>query len=354
MQEQFILTADIGGTNTHIGIFSNNTNNYLQLILQFDYKTKEIKNTANFAAIIKQKIKEQYNQEKLSFSTIVIAAAGPIDHKKQEVLLTNHWLTINAKKLKNLLGTSKIYLLNDFEALGYSINLLQKEQERKKQKKKQTSIVQIKKGIQIEHKTIALLGAGTGLGKSIIIYNKQTKTYIPLASEGGHADFAVQNYFELQLADFIKKQKKQQLLCCEDLLSGKGLVNIYYFLCSKYKYILKPEQIAVKKEIDNADDKPAAISKNKKTDFLCKETMKLFSKYYAITVRNFALETLPHSGIYIAGGIAQKNNELLNKDFITTFETQDTYKKLLRNIPIYLITNPTASLYGCAWYAIRQ
>ncbi|MBI5392585.1 ROK family protein [Candidatus Woesearchaeota archaeon] len=344
--QQYILTADIGATNARIAIYSTE----LKLIRLIEIKTNQIKDTQLFVRIIKQKLIKKTS----TLLAVCIACAGPVDHKLNQVQLTNSKLLFDAKSLKTQFQKEKIlcekiFLLNDFEALGYGLNKIFNSQ-----RIRNYELITIKKGKQVKNKTIALLGAGTGLGKSIAVYNLQSKMYQPLPSEGGHADFPIQNYFELQLADHIRKQTLHATICYEDLLSGKGIVNIYEFLYPKYQYMLKKEQLNLKKEIDNAKDKAALISMNKKTDFLCKETFKLFVKYYAISLRNLALETMPVSGIYIVGGIAAKNADIFNYLFVQEFETHDVCNELLKNLPIYLIMDKTLSLYGCALYAEKK
>ena len=77
---------------------------------------------------------------------------------------------------------------------------------------------------------MAVVGAGTGFGKSIIYYNKDVNAFFPIPSEGGHADLPLLNKKELSLAEHIKKEKNIRFnLRYEDVLSGKGLENIYRF-----------------------------------------------------------------------------------------------------------------------------
>ncbi|MBS3137268.1 ROK family protein [Candidatus Woesearchaeota archaeon] len=349
IMREYILTADIGATNTRIALYSTE----IKLIELIEIKTDEIKNKESFVRIIKQKLKKIFSR----LQATCIACAGPVNHKLNQVQLTNSHLLINSKHLneqfkKENISCKDIYLLNDFEALGYGINKILNSSKSSQYSTKE--LTTIKKGKPVRLKTIALLGAGTGLGKSIAVYNKDKNIYQPFPSEGGHADFPIQNYYELQLAEFIRKQTNYTNLCYEDILSGKGIVHIYDFLYLKYEYNLKKEQLALKKKIDKADDKAALISKNRKTDFLCKETFRLFAKYYAICLRNLALETMPLSGIYIGGGIAAKNADIFNYLFIQEFEKHDVYRHLLKNIPIYLITDKTLSLYGCALYARQK
>jgi len=90
------------------------------------------------------------------------------------------------------------------------------------------------KGRERSLSTKALIGAGTGLGKSILIYDKHFKIYVPIPSEGGHGDFPIQNDFEIKLTKFIKEFRGiSQPITYEELLSGRGYSN------STLQFILK-------------------------------------------------------------------------------------------------------------------
>ena len=89
----------------------------------------------------------------------------------------------------------------------------------------------IKKAKNVPKAPIVVIGAGTGLGKTTLIYNENYRSYIPLPSEAGHSDFSAQNHMELNLINFIKKHKKINAnVPYEEVLSGRGLSNIYLFL----------------------------------------------------------------------------------------------------------------------------
>ena len=52
-----------------------------------------------------------------------------------------------------------------------------------------------------------------------------------LPSEGGSADFAPRNNLDIELIQFLMRQKKR--VENEEILSGNGIVNIYNFLKQK-------------------------------------------------------------------------------------------------------------------------
>jgi glucokinase len=246
------------------------------------------------------------------------AVAGPVENGfgYQKVRMTNTKLMIDTRELKSLTPLGTILLINDFEAISYAINVLPK-----------SDLITLNKGKHIKNGVRAVLGAGTGLGKNILYYQKSVQGYLPIPSEGGHADLPVMNESELELIKFVKKQKKlKHQVCYEDVLSGHGLEIIY-------RYLIKTKYRNLEKNLSAEE-----ISKTKSTNPCSKKTFDLFIRFYARCGRNFALDALARGGVYIAGGIAAKNQDSF-KGFMKEFIKNDTYQGILENIPVHLIIN---------------
>jgi len=160
----------------------------------------------------------------------------------------------------------------------------------------------------------------------------------------------VYNSFELKLLEFIKKSKgTSEPVCYEEVLSGRGLVNIYNFL--KNQNI--SENNLVFDEIEKSIDKPALISKYRNIDETCKKTFNLFTTFYGRCAKNFVLDSMATGGLYIAGGIALKNKEIFLSDyFLEEFVSADNRNDILKQIPVYIITNPNVGLHGVCFAAI--
>ena len=186
--------------------------------------------------------------------------------------------------------------------------------------------------------TRAVIGAGTGLGKSILSFDG--RRYVPLPSEGGHADFPIHDRFDLELADFVRGGRKTPA-SYEDILSGRGIEMIYDFLREKRGGTEKTN------EIEEAEDRAALISKHRKTDPLCRETFRIYAKLYGRCAKNFVLETLATGGLYIAGGIAAKNREIfVTPEFQAEFLNAEKQRHILERTPVYVITNYDVSIIG--------
>ena len=95
------------------------------------------------------------------------------------------------------------------------------------------------------------------------------------------------------------------------------------------------------------------ISETKSKNPCSKETFEWFIRIFARAARNFALDVLARGGVYIAGGIAAKNTDAFN-NFFDEFVKNEVYHELLKDIPVYLITNYDISLIGSAYALVAN
>lgn len=322
--QKYVIGADIGGTNTNIGFFGVSGRDIV-LLRSYHYKTQELKNieeAVNDASI-------RALEHGIKTKSACFAVAGPLDPERQEAKMTNAKIKIIAKSILKNTKLESVLLINDFEAIGYGINILETK-----------DFAKINKVQEADKGQKAVLGAGTDLGKVILFYDKNFKAYIPISSEGGHADIVALNKEELELVNYVAKLRNSKNPRWGHILSGKGIEHVYYYLRNKYS------ETKYSREIDASEHKAALISKYKNQDELCKETFRIFKKVYARAARNFALETLAFSGVYIAGGIAAKNQDIFDKEFLEEFERIDY---LRGKFPVFLIKNYNIGMAGAAY-----
>ncbi len=333
--KSFVLGADIGGTNANFGIFGVK-NNLPKLLVSYHFESRKLKDV--YLAII-EVLGDAKTEYGIKAADACFGVAGAVTPKRDFVRLTNAKLDLAAKKLQRITKLKSVSLINDFEAVGYGINMLSKNDVRT-----------IKKAAKIPKAPIVVVGAGTGLGKTTLLYDEHCKAYTPINSEAGHGDFAVQTMQELELVNFIKKYKKINKVNYEEILSGRGFVNIYSFLRKKRGF----KQTGYTKEIDRSKRKPELISKYRKVDKTCKTAFHIFKTAYANFAKNMALDALAFGGVYIAGGIAPKNRDIFDREFAKIFEYSHKMGHILKRMPIYLIVNYDAGLLGAGFFGARQ
>ncbi len=322
MAREIFLVADIGGTNTTFAFMKKIKETY-SLVHTLRLDSKKIK---DFSKTVAQ-VLELGKSKGYSVNGACFAGAGIVSEKNDFCVITKLPWNINATQIRRKTPLSSVLIINDFMAVAYGLEVLPSK-----------SIIQLKPGTIVKTKPKAILGAGTGLGKAFLIWNNNTNRYVPVASEGGHSDAALQTKEEYELGEFIKKKYSRERVVWEDILSGRGISEVYQFF---------EAELSANSQIRKSNYDPALISIS--TDSASKATMALFLKFYARCAQNLALDTMALGGVYIAGGIVGKNLPLFKrKTFIDEFNLNYRMNKVLEQIPIFAVTDYTVSLYGAA------
>ena len=109
-----------------------------------------------------------------------------------------------------------LFLINDLEANGYGIPELTPDQ-----------IFTLNQGEPARWGIARWCRRAQGLAKAILVWNG--KMHVPMASEGGHCDYAARNPLEIELLQCLR-HKLNGRVSFERVVSGPGLTNIYTFL----------------------------------------------------------------------------------------------------------------------------
>ena len=332
--EGFVLGGDVGGTNTNIGV-AGVKDGKAALLYSAHFESKRL-----FSLVPAIREALDYGREKYAIDVGrgVVGVAGPVTDPRRAKPTNLPW-TVDAEEIRREFGFDEFRIENDFMILGRGIESL-----------KEADLFSAKGGEPAFGDGRAVIGAGTGLGKAILVYDG--KRYRPVPSEGGHADFPVQDQFDLDLADFIRGGRDTPA-SYEDLLSGRGIEGIYDFLREKRGGTEKTGRTEKTGEIKDAVDRAAAISKRRTTDPLCRDTFAVYAKCFGRCAKNFVLEALATGGLYIAGGIAAKNREVFaSTEFSTEFLNAEKQRPLLERTPVSVITNYDVSIIGACNAAV--
>jgi glucokinase len=318
----FVLGGDVGGTHTNIAV-AGEKDGEATLIYSTHFDSRKL---TSLIPAMREAL--EYGRENYSIEADrgVMGVAGAMTDCSRIKPTNLPWL-VDAEEIKREFGLEKFRIMNDFQIIGYGIGSLG-----------DADLFVAKAGEPGFGETRAVIGAGTGLGKSILLFDG--KRYVPIPSEGGHADFPVHDQFDLDLTEHVRG-KRENPASYEDLLSGRGIERIYEFLRKKRGGAEKTA------EINEAKDRAAMISRYKKTDPLCCETFGIYAKYYGRCAKNFVLESLATGGLYIAGGIAAKNREVfVSPEFQAEFLNAEKQRHLLEKTPVRVIVNYDVSIIG--------
>ncbi|HAC64788.1 MAG TPA: glucokinase [Cyanothece sp. UBA12306] len=321
-----LLAGDIGGTNTRLRLVqTNDEGSIVTTIREQEYPSGQ----DGLVPLVQVFLGTELKPEKACF-----ALAGPVINNKCKI--TNlPWSELNSYQLQQELDIAKVTLINDFVAVGYNIVL-----------EKNNSLITLQTGEYVKDAPVAIIGAGTGLGKAFAI--PQNDNYQVFPTEGGHQGFSPNNSLEEELLQYLRVYGKVDV---ERVVSGVGIVNIFRFLrdCK-----LPREPIG---NILDQDDPAAEIAKGaKQGNFLCQRTMEIFAETYGAAAGDMAVSFLPFGGLYIAGGIALKNIELMqNGRFMEAFKSKAKLNPLLlEKIPVHIVLNPLEGLTGAIQYAANK
>lgn len=303
-----ILVGDIGGTNANLGLFDGK-----KVLLKDRYPTQKIHNFNKHIQLYLDDAKKQGFEPKEA----TIAVSGPVTyhHERAKVRMSNAKLVISEEELEKETSLQKVTIINDYEAIGYATDDLSRSE------RKVLRVGRPKGGPRV------VIGAGTGLGKVLMIYDEREQKYFPIKSELAQTDLPIHNEEELILANFIKELENIQTVTYEDVVSGKGLERLYLYHSHKH---LPAERIMDKKDAPTKD----AIA-----DFV---------KFFARAFRNEIVDDYATGGIYIAGGIVAAHPEIFKGAFLKELAKHDKkeYRELLSDVPITIITDYDVSLKG--------
>jgi glucokinase len=262
-----------------------------------------------------------------------LAVAGPVMGITARV--TNLPWQLDAADIEQRFAIDKVLLCNDFEAAAQGIEGLQED-----------DVFTLQAG-DPQLAPRAIIGAGTGLGQAYLV--PQASVWQVVATEGGHTDFAPTDLIQVRL--FEQLHERFGHVSYERLLSGEGLKTIYHFLRD---YLQLDENAECRLAMVQGDAAAAISEFARAGDELALEAMQLFFAIYGAQAGNLALTTMPRGGLYIAGGIAAKNQAILeNSAFMSAFLAKGRMQPLLENVPVKLILQHEVALIGARLLAAK-
>lgn len=320
-----LLAGDVGATKTNLAVYSLKG----RPGRPFQEKTFSSSDFSDLESLID----EFLSHVNVKIERAVLGVAGPVVEGQAKIVNLS-WIIEKAKLERNL-KLSSVRLLNDLEAIANAVPILEKSDQRT-----------IHKGDPEENGTIAVIAPGTGLGEAFLVWDGPDYRAIP--SEGGHADFAPADAMQTELLQYLREQFGH--VSCERVCSGLGIPNIYTFLKAQ-KYAEEPAWLADK--LAKTDDPTPVIvnaaQEDEKSCPLCVETIRLFVSILAAEAGNLALRVLATGGVYLGGGIPPRVlSFLLQPYFLEAFRDKGRLSDMMSRIPIHVILNPKAALFGAA------
>ena len=245
--------------------------------------------------------------------------------------LVEEWdLELDAAEVSSRFGFRRAALLNDLEAMAYSVRVLTSDE-----------LQVLQEGQVNPAGNMAVIAAGTGLGEALL--HRVGDRYVPSATEGGHADFAARSDREIDLVRDLRSRFGRVEV--ERVISGRGLLHLYAFT----------HRGACAAGIDLDDPGAAAAISAAALSHACAEceaALGMFVDAYGAEAGNLGLRTVATGGVYVGGGIAPKILPALTSGaFMRAFRAKPPLDELLGRMPVQIILNPETGLLGAAVFA---
>ena len=287
------LLIDLGGTNVRHAFFINNA---LSKISKEKISDKE------FIPFITKLLNEA--ESKIEY--LVIAAAGP--NNQGFINLTNRNLLINSFELEDTLNLKKCLLLNDWEAVAFSLSEMKKK-----------SFLSIKGNVP-SNKNILLIGPGTGLGVTLIIDDQIIPT------EFGNVLSATKSMMES-----FGIESSEKFLSLENILSGPGIEMLYE---EKFGKKLSSEKIIT-----------LALERNEDALFIVNNFLKTL-----ITIIDDLVLSFTCKRVILGGAILNSLKSILTSEKILNYfssRINPKYSQLIEEVQVDLLLEDEPGIYGC-------
>lgn len=310
------LLADIGATNARFALLEGS-----EIVVSETFAVADHASPVDAARAFLAGRAAGYHPQRA-----LLAAAGPVNDGR--IALTNASWIVDPERIARGLNLQDVRVLNDFEALGWSLSALRPE-----------DLVMIGEARGKEWGTMAVLGPGTGFGLAAVAYGGLDE--IVLVTEGGHATLSSENRRE----DAIILSLRAQLhhVSVESVLSGSGLIQLYHA-------VARTDGRAVPAR-DNSEIIEHALTGDCEVS---RETLELFCAFLGGAAGNVALTLGARGGVFIAGGIAPRFTDFLQQSaFRERFEAKGRMSAYLTRIPTAVVVHPTPAFIGLAYLASR-
>ena len=320
-----VLAGDIGGTNSRLALYAVAGPSALTPIRATTYPSREHAGLDEVVA--------RFLADAAPVAAAAFGIAGPV--VDDAVRTTNLPWQISGAALRERLGTPHVRLLNDLEATAYGALTLPADQ-----------LLSLNAGVARPGNR-AVIAAGTGLGQALLFWDGAR--HLPVATEGGHADFAPRDELEQDLLRYLA-EKYGGHVSYERVVSGHGLVNVFRFLDEVRRLPVADE---TRRRLESED--PAAVIGQLGIAGTCAAAaaaVERFASVYGAQAGNLALTVMATSGVYVGGGIVNKLLPAMTSGrFMDAFVAKGRYERLMREIPVWIIRDPDAGLQGAAHVA---
>jgi glucokinase len=310
MAQDLNIVADIGGTNTRVGLCDGT-----ELI---DRSIRRYRNAEHpgIDAILRDYLSHNPGRP----LAICIDMAGPV-HNGLGTLTNLDW-TVDSDAIKLAFGAQAVEVLNDLQAQGHAVPYFRDD-----------NLSPVLPGQKGEAGAARLvINVSTGLNAALV-FDTGGQTLVP-AAEAGHVTLQAIDDEEKRLRYWVAERHASPGV--EDILSGRGLERLYSWVCHDEGCGTSLDASEIMSEFEEGEQR-------------AHRTVALFVRFFGRYAGDLALITLPSGGIYLVGGvILHLGPHLLRMGFAEAFTDKGRFSPFVRKFPVHLVVDDYAALRGCA------
>jgi glucokinase len=321
-----ILAGDVGGTKILLEVGEMRSGRW-QAAFARRYSAGDV---IQFEDVMHRFLSEWESARPQGASAIASGAlgvAGPLEGNM--IKMTNRPWSVDGDRISERCGIARFRVLNDLAACAWGIDALD-DGER----------VTLQPGEAVAGEPRVVVGVGTGVGVAYIVPQGKSFTVVP--GEAGHAGFPPETpeQAELWRALFMALGRVE----VEDILSGRGLANVYEFIARR--------DVGGHTRAD-----PAWVSENGLSgeDAQCTEAIELFAECLGNVAGNHALAVMARGGVFLAGGVVAKIAGALKTPRLRrAFCGKGAFSSHLMRIPVHAVLTEKLPVLGAARVAAEE
>ena len=319
---QPFLAADVGGTHARLALVRA-SRAHASDVEVIAYRKLACNDFASLADLLRSFLKTDAMGP---IRHCVLACAGQV--VDDEVIHDNLAWPISLSRLRDASGFDELFVLNDFEALGYALADADRLRAR------------LLCGPDVAATGPKLVvGPGTGLGAAVHL---PRGSGFVMTTEAGQMDFAAQTLREREVLACLAPDGGY--VPCERVLSGPGLLTLYRTLCvlnGTSPWLATPEAVTG--------------AARQRTDANASEAVDLFCAALGSFVGNLAMDFMARGGVYLAGGFLSGMFDLLQRSgFATRFLHGRSIRIFLEHVPVRVMEHGRHGVLGAARYYLGE
>ncbi|MFN8179365.1 MAG: glucokinase [bacterium] len=317
-----ILAGDVGGTKIHLALFRRKGPRLVRT-------AEEIVATAD-APSAGAAVGSFCARHAARPDAAALGVAGPVTGGA--VRGANLPWILREQEIVDAIGGAPVRLVNDLAASAHGLGELGP-----------ADLVALQEGTARPDANRGLVSPGTGLGECVI--HRVAGRWEPVATEGGHADFAARTDEEIDLLLWLRAEFGRA--SAERVVSGPGLVNVFQWLRVSGR-VADDARFDAEAE---GHDLPAMITAAALagSSRLCAEAMRIWVTAFGAESGNVALRGLTLGGVFLGGGIPARVLAALREPwFLEAFRDKEPHRRLLEQVPVWVVLNSETPLLGAA------